>query len=305
MTQLSIAADLTYAQVVNWTTNVRKRNLKATVEQGKKPHHFIDFLFLADDREKRTIAPGNTATYEPKTPASSSRRKPRTAAPKKGTKKGAKGKKMLTSMNSYDSDNSAAAVSAVSAASSASIMTPLSNVDPYPEPFNFSTLFPSGQYPQFQPGFVPPQVVTPPRFNPNQYPSYGELPELAPIGMSLDWPGMDLTIATQPISGWTTVDDTAMLRELTQDGLVSTPTRRDSDESIDDNQLMAQLANVFRDREEEMERDHDFLSTSISIEELDDMMAIDDNDVMDLLGEDLVNDLRMDEEDLMNDFIEI
>lgn len=44
--------NLTYSQVVNWTTNVRKRNLKATVEKGKKPHHFLDFLFLADDRDK-------------------------------------------------------------------------------------------------------------------------------------------------------------------------------------------------------------------------------------------------------------
>lgn len=51
--ELSRAANLTHSQVVNWTTNVRKRNLKATVEHGKKPHHFLDFLFLAEDREKR------------------------------------------------------------------------------------------------------------------------------------------------------------------------------------------------------------------------------------------------------------
>ena len=44
---------LSQSQIVNWTTNVRKRNLKATVEQGKKPHHFIDFVFLANDRERR------------------------------------------------------------------------------------------------------------------------------------------------------------------------------------------------------------------------------------------------------------
>jgi hypothetical protein len=44
---------LTQSQVVNWTTNVRKRNRKATCENGKKPHHFIDFLFLAQDRESR------------------------------------------------------------------------------------------------------------------------------------------------------------------------------------------------------------------------------------------------------------
>jgi hypothetical protein len=44
---------LSHSQVVNWTTNVRKRNRKATCQGGKKPHHFIDFLFLAQDRENR------------------------------------------------------------------------------------------------------------------------------------------------------------------------------------------------------------------------------------------------------------
>lgn len=50
---MSKAAGLTKSQVVNWTTNVRKRNLKATVEKGKKPHHFLDFLFLANDRDEK------------------------------------------------------------------------------------------------------------------------------------------------------------------------------------------------------------------------------------------------------------
>lgn len=49
--QLCKATDLSYSQVVNWSTNVRKRNLKATLE-GKKPHHFLDFLFLAEHRDK-------------------------------------------------------------------------------------------------------------------------------------------------------------------------------------------------------------------------------------------------------------
>eukprot|EP00977_Amphora_coffeiformis_P009484 scaffold2192_cov170-Amphora_coffeaeformis.AAC.18 len=48
---------LNQSQVVNWTTNVRKRNRKATCEGGKKPHHFIDFLFLVQSRETNESAP--------------------------------------------------------------------------------------------------------------------------------------------------------------------------------------------------------------------------------------------------------
>ena len=51
--ELARATNLTFTQVVNWTTNIRKRNLKGTVEFGKKPHHFLEYLFLATDREKR------------------------------------------------------------------------------------------------------------------------------------------------------------------------------------------------------------------------------------------------------------
>jgi hypothetical protein len=51
--ELGDRTGLTQSQIVNWTTNVRKRNMKATIEGGKKPHHFVDFLFLAQDRDRR------------------------------------------------------------------------------------------------------------------------------------------------------------------------------------------------------------------------------------------------------------
>ena len=53
---------MNYSQVVNWTTNVRKRNLKATVEGGKKPHHFLDFLFLAEHRDKKELGKKKTVS---------------------------------------------------------------------------------------------------------------------------------------------------------------------------------------------------------------------------------------------------
>lgn len=70
---------LSNSQVVNWTTNVRKRNRKATCENGKKPHHFIDFLFLVQDREEKARAAVEESgmyhtnrPYEPPRPTNSS-----------------------------------------------------------------------------------------------------------------------------------------------------------------------------------------------------------------------------------------
>ncbi|CAB9522545.1 Homeobox protein PKNOX1 [Seminavis robusta] len=90
--ELMHQTNLTYSQVINWTTNVRKRNRKATCEEKKKPHHFIDFLFLAQKRdsvqEERSITPEPasrkifdtpTTNAENSTPGTASRKNKRRA----------------------------------------------------------------------------------------------------------------------------------------------------------------------------------------------------------------------------------
>jgi hypothetical protein len=59
---------LSHSQIVNWTTNVRKRNRKATCQKGKKPHHYIDFLFLAQDRETRKKKNNSPTLQQPSPP---------------------------------------------------------------------------------------------------------------------------------------------------------------------------------------------------------------------------------------------
>ena len=53
ITMLSLGCGLGRTQVNNWATNIRKRNQKATVECGKKPHGFLDFQFLAAYRDQQ------------------------------------------------------------------------------------------------------------------------------------------------------------------------------------------------------------------------------------------------------------
>lgn len=55
---------------------MRKRNLKATVEGGKKPHHFLDFLFLAENRDKHDTTSPNKKIKSSIGKKTSSRKKP-------------------------------------------------------------------------------------------------------------------------------------------------------------------------------------------------------------------------------------
>ena len=49
--QLMHETQLSHSQIVNWTTNCRKRSRKATLNGGKKAHSFIDYMFIAAANE--------------------------------------------------------------------------------------------------------------------------------------------------------------------------------------------------------------------------------------------------------------
>jgi len=298
--------------VVNWTTNVRKRNLKATVEKGKKPHHFLDFLFLADNRFKIVVAPAPGS-------AGKVRSKSRNALAKKGSaiRKPPRAHHKLAPTKSYDSEQSVA-----SASTALSTMTvKASNLksafnfhfDPFnmgafetprgvggeqpniePVPFNYFAT----QIPPFHPAMAAPRV-TPPRYYP-----------FLPIYPGLE-AGMEPPHPQIPTNhNWSTLlevhsDDDALLYNVTKNGLVTTPTRRASEDDLtidlDDTQLMAQLSDVFKEREYddimEVEANNDFDDASLSAADLDVLMAgVDKDDLMDsddieLFGEGLVDEI--------------
>ena len=253
---------------------MRKRNLKATVQKGKKPHHFLDFLFLADSRDSDdTIAPA-------------ARNKRDTLKTGTSTRKRSDLKK---SSSTHGMQHSVTLKTPTSLQTTANM-----------EPLNDQTLLNfdwslSGSIPHFNPGFMVPKV-TPPRMHPyNSFP-YLELsanfpcPDLPPIGAGIEK---------------NFLDDKAMLRQITKNGLVVTPKRRASDDTLsidlEDCQLMDKLTNIFTERENEPMELED---SPLDFDELDgimqsNMMEIDnkhglgDSDLMDLLGEELANDMKV------------
>jgi hypothetical protein len=63
---------LTYTQVLNWTTNIRKRKQKATIEKKKeKSRDVLDFMFLAQNRDNemtRSLAQQRSSFSPPPPP---------------------------------------------------------------------------------------------------------------------------------------------------------------------------------------------------------------------------------------------
>ena len=284
--------------MVNWTTNVRKRNLKATVEKGKKPHHFLDFLFLADNRERK-----NSVQFK-------SARRGRPQKKKKNDK--ARNSALnpfnaCTSLTWNNSDDSSLSVSTVSSGlqdlnlkTKPSFDTPKTGIVTASQtPINVDYLSTPG--PRFHPGFIVPKV-TPPRnlVRPTNRPSTTSqatifpTSDLPPVNVFLDWSVMDSA----------SVDDEVMLQEITKEGLVNTPQRRCSDDDItlsfDGSQLVDHISKIFIEQDDFDEVMHDENSIdidgqSLCADDLEEIIGMDeccDSDVMRLLGEHIVSDVH-------------
>lgn len=264
------------SQVVNWTTNVRKRNLKATVEKGKKPHHFLDFLFLANDRDQKSLQGNQSVATSNNTEKPSVQKK----KVKKASKKSQKTIKKTRQTNGKGRKNQSfpdpASVQHTSIPGHLNPnwnpATPVNTMmQQYSTPLFSAPLshrFPM-QYsfvPYFHPGaYTATRQITPPRFQFGEAnvmkiksekavnPNYTEN-EISPIVFNDihkdDWSlAMEIDVDTD----FEKDDEKEAINTLTQEALVSTPPRCEVDDMIWDFELESDVSmkDVFRDNNSE------------------------------------------------------
>ena len=275
--------DLSYSQVVNWTTNVRKRNLKATVEKGKKPHHFLDFLFLADHRDKQHNTDVILSFTKSK---STSKRKKKGKVPqvkneesppprrKNPSRSATKSHYVLPTAKSYDSEHTALTASTVADTDSFSSpergmkkeeerneSSPTSvALPPLPVPKSRGkTILTSNkmhpnyyEYPYY-PGKVLPSMSQSPQFLASMFPVFGYTTADQNLQISMSTEATKESKTSQKSAS--SMNDENMLTEITKNGLVATPPRRESNDDIaidaNDQILLHKINNVFEEREKE------------------------------------------------------
>ncbi len=256
------------SQVVNWTTNVRKRNLKATVEKGKKPHHFLDFLFLANDRDQRLLE-GNNNQSSNTTSKTTRKTTSRTKQGKKTASKKQNGfKKTRSYTNQKGGKTRQAKKQAVIEQTNPQVnferafnpATPLNmTMQQYSTPIahghmmNYAPMQQSF-IPHFHPGpYLATRQITPPRFqqchppievvsNPSHQRPHLDTKEISPIPIS-EFHKMSESTAME-------IDHEAeVINEYTQDGLISTPPRCEVDDMLWGVELDSDISikDVFRD----------------------------------------------------------
>ena len=243
---------------MNWATNVRKRNRKATVEKGKKPHHYLDFLFLANDREMKALAGEDSG---PNSNASRKLPQSKKKAKKAPAKKQRKVKHVMVT-NKKEKPPLSKPLPKLPAPgpvhyqytcmpgleSSAIPKTPMNAVmQQYSTPvhsecpWNYHAPMQQSFVPHFHPGaYATARQVTPPRFeleaNMMDVTSRKEVnlkcaqDESSPIPLS-DMQKIDIFDVEMDVDEKKDIEQ-EFLQEFTQDGLIPTPPRCEKDDMI-------------------------------------------------------------------------